>query len=328
MTELKVMDQLNHIPSSGQRNYPLVDIVILNYNGSHDTLDLLASLKNLSYPNFQVIVIDNKSTQEERKLLFSALDDYPSWKFIFNDENLGFSRGCNQGIIMAKRNDADYVLLLNNDTDIAPDFLTELVNLSEKHDSITGGLILFHSNKSLIWSYGGNLTWGAVPGHLRYLNKIKEKSDLPVECQTDWIPGCCMLIPTGFFSVIGLLDEDYFAYVEDVDFCLRASKAGMKCYVTSKAMIYHKVGQATGGGYSPRGRKLIAESSVIFQRKHGNVSKRLKFWILFWTGILVASIRESLKGNQKAVKMKTEGYRSGWRKKLNPPVKMPGIEIE
>ena len=132
-----------------------------------------------------------------------------------------------------------------------------------------------------------------------------------------------MLIPSGLIEVIGGLDEDYFAYVEDVDFCLRALHGGCPIYVTSKSVIYHKVGQATGGGYSPAGRFMIAESSVIFIRKHGDFFKRLKFILMFHAGIIVAFIREGFRGNQNAVMEKLKGYKSGWKKHLSQPRKFP-----
>jgi len=297
-----------------------VEIVILNYRGIDDTLALLENLKQMEYDNYGVIVIENGSGDNSSEKLKIVEPQYPDWVFIYNDRNIGFAGGCNQGIEIALKKGADFVLLLNNDTKVLSEFLGHLIDLSKKRNCLAGGVIYYApSGVERIWSYGGKLTWGAVPGHLSLLNARMSPPDLPIEMRTDFIPGCCLLIPRGVIDKIGLLDEDYFAYVEDVDFCLRALKAGFPSYVTSLSVIHHKVGTATGGGYSPSGRRLIAESSVIFLRKHGNLFHRIKFVMLFWMGIIVASIREGLRGNIGAVREKAKGYRSGWRKELHNP---------
>ena len=302
--------------------YPKVSIVILNYKGVDDTIALLDNLSQLEYSNFNVILIENGSADNSAEQLKKIEHNYQGWRFIYNSENLGFAGGCNQGIEIALKENADFILLLNNDTEVDNSFLAPLVELSQKRNAITGGLIYYNpDNVEKIWSYGGNLTWGAVPGHLSMLNVQTQAGNLPREQITDWVPGCCMLIPREVIEKIGGLDEDYFAYVEDVDFCLRALKAGYPTYITSKSVIRHKVGQATGGGYSPAGRFLIAQSSVIFIRKHGDFLKRSKFIFMFHAGIIVALIREGLKGNQNAVMEKIKGYKSGWKKHLGKPRK-------
>lgn len=302
--------------ASCNSSHPRVEIILLNYKGVDDTIALLKNLQNLSYKNFGVIIIDNDSNDGSKEQLEKILDSYPEWRFIFNDVNTGFSKGCNQGMKIALENNADFILLLNNDTEVELDLLDKLVELSKKHNCLAGAAIYHHHDKNKLWSFGGNLTWGAVPGHLNFYGRKINRRELPDNIKTDWIPGCCLLIPVDIIEKIGLLDEDYFAYVEDVDFCFRAGKAGVVSMVTSESAVYHKVGQATGGGYSPQGRRLIAESSVLFIRKHGDSYKRLRFVTLFWIGILVAFIREGLKGNIDAVRLKIDGYRSGWRKKL------------
>ena len=297
-----------------------VDIIILNYKGADDTLSLLRNLSEIEYPNYRVILVENGSDDNSADRLKAVESRYPDWKFIYNEKNLGFAGGCNQAIRIAMSEGANYVLLLNNDTEVKKDFLTPLVELSKEHDSITGGLIYYHPDGvEKIWSFGGKLTFGAVPGHLGLLNKKLKPEELPIDKITDWVPGCCMLIPAKVIVEVGLFDEDYFAYVEDVDFCIRSNKAGFKAHVTSRSVIYHKVGQSTGGGYSVAGRKLIAESSAIFIRKHGSISARAKFLALFFAGICVALVRESFRGNANAVLAKIRGFRSGMSKKLTQP---------
>jgi GT2 family glycosyltransferase len=297
-----------------------VDIIILNYKGADDTLSLLRNLSEIEYSNYRVILVENGSADNSADRLKAVEQKYPDWKFIYNEKNLGFAGGCNQAIRIAMAEGAGYVLLLNNDTEVMRNFLTPLVDLSKKHDAITGGVIYYHPDGvEKIWSFGGKLTFGAVPGHLSSLNKQLKPEDLPIDKITDWIPGCCMLIPAKVIVTVGLFDEDYFAYVEDVDYCIRANKEGFKTYVTSKSVIYHKVGQSTGGGYSVAGRKLIAESGVIFMRKHGTLTTKAKFLALFFSGLCVAFVREGLKGNAKAVFAKFRGFRSGMSKKLTQP---------
>lgn len=172
---------------------PKVFIIILHYQNWDDTNKCLNSLKKLNYDNFEIIVIDN------------------------DKENRGFAGGNNIGIKQALEKGADYVLLLNNDTVVEPDFLRELVKVGESDKKI-----------GILGPIGGKIT--------RFYTK-----GIHVTENIDYISGACMLVKRGVIEKIGLMHEDYFLYFEDVEWCLKARKVGYKCVLVPEAKIWHKV---------------------------------------------------------------------------------------
>ena len=182
----------------------MVHIIVLHYKSKKDTKQCLESLKKIDYPDFKVIVVDN------------------------DKDNRGFAGGNNYGI---KKSNADYILLLNNDTVVHKDFLKEMVKKAEQGYGIVGSKIYYHNSKK-IWFEGGKVNW------------LRTKAR-HVKGKTDFITGCCMLIKREVIDKIGLMDERYFLFFEDVDYCLRARKKRYMCAIADKAKIYHKVSKQT-----------------------------------------------------------------------------------
>jgi len=222
---------------------PKVFIVVINFNGWKDTEECLASLERVNYGNTEVILIDNASEKKPPELT----DEFSGLKItqIFNEENLGFAGGNNQGIRLALKEGADYVLLLNNDTVVEPDFLKKMVEAAEEEETagIVGPLILFDSKKT-IWSAGGRIGRCFTRGELIGYKEKNEGQYRFVE-QVDYISGTCLLIKTEFIRKIGLISEDYFLYYEDTDWCLRAKAVGGRCLLAPQAVIYHKASRST-----------------------------------------------------------------------------------
>ncbi len=227
--------------------WPQVFIIILNWNNWSDTLKCLNSLKKIDYPRCEIIVVDNGS---KKKLKIKSNSFKQPIIQIFNRKNLGFAEGNNIGIRYALKSKADYVLLLNNDTLIEKNFLKELVLQAESDPKIgmIGPKIYFldslNKKKKKIWFAGGKLTRSLFNqiimtgyGEFDYgqYNKIQK---------VDYITGCCLLVKKQVIERIGLLDKKYFLYYEDVDWSLRAQKAGFKCIYDPQAKIWHK-GSAT-----------------------------------------------------------------------------------
>lgn len=203
----------------------------------------MASLERVNYGNTEVILIDNASEKKPPELT----DEFSGLKItqIFNEENLGFAGGNNQGIRLALKEGADYVLLLNNDTVVEPDFLKKMVEAAEEEETagIVGPLILFDSKKT-IWSAGGRIGRCFTRGELIGYKEKNEGQYRFVE-QVDYISGTCLLIKTEFIRKIGLISEDYFLYYEDTDWCLRAKAVGGRCLLAPQAVIYHKASRST-----------------------------------------------------------------------------------
>lgn len=243
---------------------PKASVVLVNYNGYKDTVDCLKSLSRVDYDNFDVIVVDNASTELPTKDEMAYIKSQAL--FLPVQHNLGFSGGNNIGIEQAIKNGAAYVLLLNNDTTVEPDFLKNMVEAAKngRDVGIVTGKIRFFSRPDYIWFGGGYFdNRDGKIGHERYNIKDNEQFNSPVR-NISFASGCLMLIPIGAVQKVGLLEEKYFLYSEDTDYCCRIRKAGLNILFCEKAVIYHKVSASTGKNsdsmtyYTTRNKLYIA----------------------------------------------------------------------
>ncbi len=245
------------------KKQPSVYIVILNWNGSEDTIELIESLKKISYNNYKIIVVDNNSLQEDiDNLLRRHYDDI---QLIINEENLGFSGGNNTGIKLSIEKGADFVLIINNDTIVKPDFLDILVDKFnyDNQVGIVAPRINFYNNPTKIWSGGGKISKIRGSGFI-YSNKVKIKD----YSEIDFVSGCCMLIKNEVFKKVGLFDEKYFLYIEDTDFCYRTKKNGYIICYTPESQIYHKVFGSTKKNNSTLPLYYSTRNRLFFARKN------------------------------------------------------------
>jgi hypothetical protein len=191
----------------------------------------LDSVLKLEYPNFETVVVDNNSTDGSLELAKSL---FSRFYFIKNEKNIGFAAGNNIGIRWTLEKMADYVLLLNNDAVIQKDALSILIEEAEKNGK--AGILsplIFKGNTQEVWFAGGKMKWLAMKNV--HVNEQKSQDSY----ETQYITGCAMLIKKEVFQKIGLLDEDYFLYYEDADFCVRAKKSGFKILIAPSAEVYH-----------------------------------------------------------------------------------------
>ncbi len=243
---------------------PKVAIIIINWNGLRDTIECLESLKNIEYSNYSVIVVDNGSIGDDTAVLGKL---FGGWiNLLCNHSNLGFTGGNNVAIHQALKNEVDYVLLLNNDTTVEPDFLRHLITFAEtrKDAGIFGPSVCSYSRPNILDSVGGRVSfWRGWSANNNAGARFSQRPSNPAE--VDFVEGCCMLIKRSVIEHIGLLDDQYFAYWEETDFCVRAQKSGFKVMVVPESRIFHK------GGSSPTGpRKLyfLIRNNILFMRKN------------------------------------------------------------
>lgn len=246
-------------------NNPLVCIIIVNYNGEEDTIACIKSLNRMTYSIFDIIVVDNCSTNPISETGKSIIENIGH--LIFLNQNLGFAGGNNVGIKYAIDLGAELVCLLNNDTEVEPDFLDIMVDqyLKNPDVGIIGGRINYYYNKDLIWYGGGHFDeksgWGM---HERNKEICKEKTG--VVRKVTFITGCLMLIPAKTLKKVGLLDESMFLYCEDTDYCCKVNKAGLKMLYCEDVKIYHKVNGATSKINDIKYYYLIR--NIFFMIKH------------------------------------------------------------
>ncbi|MEA2006916.1 MAG: glycosyltransferase family 2 protein [Patescibacteria group bacterium] len=213
------------------KNTPKVSIVIVNFNGKDVLEKCLKSLDKIDYSNFQIVLVDNDSQDGS---LQKAKRLFPQITFLKNKTNLGFSAGNNVGIRHALSNDADFILLLNNDTIVETDFLTKLVETVQKEPR-TGIVcpLIYGPDMKKVWFSRGKIDW------LRMKTAHETKTISQKPYNSDFISGCAMLIPRKVLDKVGLLCEKYFLYWEDADFCQKVQSAGFKLTVCPKSIIYH-----------------------------------------------------------------------------------------
>lgn len=259
---------------------PLVYIVVLTWNGKQDTAECLQSLQRLSYPNARVLLVDNASTDGTVEAVRSH---FPNVEILVNETNLRFAGGNNVGIKRALANNADYVLLLNNDTIVEPNFLTHLVRAAEGDDSVgmTAPKIYYFHQSRLIWFAGGKIEWWK--GWISHIGiREVDRGQYDSIREVDYLTGCCMLVKRKVIEQIGLLDECYFIYGEDADWCIRATRAGYKLLYVPSAVIWHKLSVSAGGHLSwfKNWNKLKSQLRLMMRYAQPHHWLTIPFWMI------------------------------------------------
>ncbi|MDD5111136.1 MAG: glycosyltransferase family 2 protein [Candidatus Altiarchaeota archaeon] len=237
---------------------PKVSVMVLNWNGKGDTLECLSSLARLDYPDYEVVVVDNGSTDGSQQEIKKG---FPKVRLIENKENLGFAEGCNVGI---RSTEGKYVLLLNNDMTFDPRMLMELVLVSESDDKIalSAPKLYVYGTKDVISHAGGMLrTYGTLTRGYgeKDIGQYDRKTDI------DFLG--VGLMRRSIFDEIGGFDKEFFIYMEDVDWCLRAKEAGYRIVFAPKAVCWHKEAAATKR-MSEKARFHSEKNIVLLAFKH------------------------------------------------------------
>ena len=265
-----------------------LSIITLNYNSSENTIKLLESLKNQTDKDFEVIVVDNNSDD------ISQLMDYKTAEtniiYIKNDRNLGYSGGNNVGIRKALQNGADWVLLLNNDTWVESLFTGRLKAILEGKEGIVG-LALDEGERT---AFGGLVQW--LKPTLIHLSTSQVDNTKSVDKL--YAIGGAMLIHKSVFDKIGLLDENYFLYFEDADFCQKAGKAGIPVSFLPEIKISHSVSASTKKLGSPMLLRYHYRNALYFNLKNGPWYIKILVWPWSWL-ITVKQIIKIVIGKNK-----------------------------
>lgn len=239
-----------------------ITIVIVNWNGKDDTVVALDSLKKIDKRGYDlsVFVVDNGSTNDSVGVINKA---HPWVTLIETGKNLGFTGGNNIGIKEALRQKADFVWLLNNDTIADKDALSIVRAFDDQRVGVAGSKIYFapgheyHKDRytkkdrgKVIWYAGGIVDWANMYASHRGVDEV-DSGQYDKEEETAFITGCSMIVRREVFENIGLLDDAYYLYLEDLDFCLRAKRAGYKLLYCPKSIIWHINAGSSGGAGNP-----------------------------------------------------------------------------
>lgn len=241
-----------------------VAIILVNYNGYDDTVECVKSLLQIKYKNYQIFIVDNCSSDTETIKSDGLLNE--NTKLIFSIQNLGFSGGNNLAIRDALNLGFDYIVLLNNDTIVEPNFLASLVSEAEQSldvGAVTGKIYYYYKRED-VWSAGGEydrntgLTIQYSGSDTEAFNSKKEIT---------FATGCLLMVPRKVVQKIGLMDEEYFLYSEDSDYCQRIIDAGYKIIYNPQSVIYHKVSASTGDR-SPMQQRYMMRNNLYMIKKY------------------------------------------------------------
>ena len=226
----------------------MVAIILVNYNGADDTIDCIRSLSEIKDIEYEIVVVDNCSTDESVDKLRQMQNRF-KFTLLQANNNTGFSAGNNIGIKYAKS--ADYYLLLNNDTVVEPDFLVKLIDgfREDPQCGATISKILYYSQPDTIWYAGGKLSPRTARSEHFHFNKKDQNIDSLPQAVT-FASGCCLCLSRETVRRIGLLNENFFLYEEDAEYCCRIINAGYNIFYIPNSIIYHKVSSSTGCGSS------------------------------------------------------------------------------
>ena len=245
-----------------------VAIIIVNWKQYELTKSCLFSLKKINYDNHQIILIDNESNQKELKSIKNQFENIITFS---NERNLGFTGANNIGIKHAIKNEFEYVMLINNDTEVEKNFISPLIDSLEKNKNLGAvqPLILNFDSRKKVWNAGGFLN--KFFGYF-YVNKNPKE----IKKNIDWITGCCFFVRIEVIKKIGLLDESFFAYYEDVDWSIRIKNSGYDLAFIKSSVIYHhgyksSQNELSEGKLSPFVHYLNIRNHIFLLRKNRDI---------------------------------------------------------
>lgn len=289
--------------------YPKISIILINWNGYRDTVECLNSLQKISYPKYEIIIVDNGSENEsvekisewcrknnirlleynqteakaggsaKKESTIKNLSSKQKLILVRANDNLGFAGGNNLGIKYSlAKNDSDFILLLNNDTLVKPDFLTRLAEPLMQNPSAGAASpkIYYASSPKKIWYAGGTISlWNATPKNIEKIETTPIKGLFATRHTT----GCATIIKKEVFLKCGLLDEDFFFLHEDCEFSLRMRKNKFNLFFAADSVIYHKIGES--GSQSPLNCYFAAKHRILLLKKHGTPADKILFPLFF-----------------------------------------------
>ncbi|WDB75969.1 glycosyltransferase family 2 protein [Escherichia albertii] len=280
-------------------------VILLNWNGSYDTLECCKSLKQVTEikkREADVFIIDNNSSIEqcdylkhglslefgepsliynddelEKKYCIAEVLKYKNYYLLCSKSNHGFAKGCNFGVKYALKNKYQNVLFLNNDTIVESNFLSPLLETLKNSDAVIPQIRYWH-DKNLIWNCGGVITTFGSRKYF-YAKKNIDKIIFPSSIfPVSFATGCCILFRTEYFHSVGLFSERFFFGEEDIELALRLKKLKAKILCNTTSVIYHKVGASIKGEQEI----LLRKAYIHYLNRFVNMKLYLGLWWYIW----------------------------------------------
>lgn len=312
-------------------NSPRVVVIVLTWNGRKDTLGCLESLQAVDYPNWEVLVVDNGSEDGTVDAVRTA---YPAVVVIETGRNLGFTGGNNVGVEAALSRGAEFILMLNNDTVVAPDLLRAFVRTAGQYPDagVFGAKIYFFDEPKRMWFGGASWNPRALLSFENLGQGVLDNGkDFEQVRDTPWANGCALFFRAVVVRTVGMLDDRFFILYEEVDWCFRAQRAGFRCLFVPEAKVWHRVSMTFGGGRSLVYEYFDLRNLLLWTEKNLNVRARMRVWA--YTMRLLCpfmveigrALRQLLRGSlgmkQAYWEIRARG-REWWRERSKPGVRI------
>lgn len=256
-------------------------VILVNYNGEKYNTACIDSIR-ASEGGFELktFVVDNASSDKSMEILRKRYAEDKQVELIMLDDNYGFSHANNVGIEQAMAWRADFILLLNNDTEIAPDMLLRMLKCAQRHpDSVIVPKIYYGGDRRRIWSAGGSVS--SVIKKVRHIGLDEtDEGQYDREAKIGFATGCCLLIPASVIGKAGVLDERFFLYYEDTEYSFRLCGLGIPIYYCPRAVMYHKVGASTKGAGGPLCAYYIARNWLLCNKLH--LGRRYPIFLMYY----------------------------------------------
>lgn len=252
---------------------PEIAIVVLNWNNSPDTVECLQSLERLDRSACRIVLVDNGSTNDSVQVIRRG---FPGVIVLETHQNLGYAGGNNVGVRYALAQDADYICILNNDVTVTPNFLAPMLNDLEEHADlgIATPLIADMAEPAKVWALGSAVDWRSGVVRRLHAGEAVELLLHRGSIEVDVASGAAMLVKREVFTRVGLMDEAFYLYYEEIDWCLRARQAGFRILAVPSSLVWHKV-SATLGQASPVVDYYMLRNHLRFISQHWSGSTRL-----------------------------------------------------
>jgi GT2 family glycosyltransferase len=284
--------------------------IVLNWRQPQVTLACAKALVDLQEPDLDILVIDNGSGDDSAAVLKSHR---VSFELLELPHNIGFAAGNNVGLTAALDRGYDYALLINNDAFAEPGLLQNLLAQARSDIGLLSPKIYYESDPETIWFAGGS----RHPLTIDLINTGRDQPDdqqFGVSRDVDYLLGACLLVNMQAARVVGLLDERFFFYFEDLDWSLRFSEAGYRLRYVADAHVYHRVAVSTGGDKDSALRRFyLASGSVMFWRLHAHLGSPGIIFLFRAASAVKTLSRLVMAGRWKAVSAYVRGLRHGWQ---------------
>jgi GT2 family glycosyltransferase len=303
---------------------PPTAVIVLHWGVEADTIACLRSIAASGFAARPLLLIDNGTGAPSDAAIARAA---PGAEIVRLPQNLGYTGGNNVGIRRALAGGAEYVVLVNNDAEVAPDCLATLVRIAGECGprlGAVGAKVLSASDPSRVWMAWGRLTYRAALVE-RVGHGEVDDARFHARQDVDWVSGCAVLLTRSALEDVGLFDEFFFAYHEDVDWCTAARARGYRVVFAPEARVTHHGGgsaAASGTGDGGAVRYLCARNTVLFARKHAGVLDWLRLGVTIGGSLPLAYLGMRRRGHGRRIRDLVGGYRDGFLRREIPYAKL------